>query len=133
MQEEATTSLPDLIALNYNFWFKRGRHVTAINPETERLIIKMLEDNLSLEVQEIEEINVIDNSLKQLAKIYQRLLIINGEKDVLDFLEIGALIHKKVQQSQRKIIPNTAHLPNLENHDLVGQYIVKFLDETHYT
>lgn len=129
-QENLTTDVRDLVTLNYEFWITRGRDTTNINIEAEKLIKEMLQHNFLLEDNEAEEINIIDNSLKELENIHQPLLIINGERDISDFLAIGSFIHNKVQFSQREVIPNTAHLPNLENSKLVSWYITEFLKES---
>lgn len=129
-QESLTTDVRDLVTLNYEFWITRGRDTPNVNIEAEKLIIEMLQHNFLLEDNKVEEINIIDNSLKRLENIDQPLLIINGENDISDFLAIGSCIHNKVQLSQREVIPNTAHLPNLENSKLVSWYITEFLKKS---
>ena len=129
-QESLTTDVKDLVTMNCEFWITRGRDATNVNAEVEKLIVEMLQHNFSLDDNQAEEINIIDNSLKKLGNIEQSLLIINGEKDVSDFLAIGSCIHNKVRLSQREVIPNTAHLPNLENSNLVSRYITAFLKKS---
>ena len=84
--EESLSSLPERIELNYNFWIKRERNEKSINLTTKDLMYNMLFDNLSIDTSEIEEVELIDNSLKRIENIRQPILIINGAQDVSDFI-----------------------------------------------
>ncbi|GEQ33159.1 alpha/beta fold hydrolase [Marinilactibacillus psychrotolerans] len=128
--EESLSSLPERIELNYNFWIKRERNEKSINLTTKDLIYNMLFDNLSIDTSEIEEVELIDNSLKRIENIRQPILIINGAQDVSDFIAIGKRLLSKIPNAKLKVIPEAAHLPNLENSTIFIQYLLSFLNQS---
>lgn len=127
--EENTSHLQKLVELNYDFWIKRNRQSKAIKPEVKKMMYTMLLDNFAIDTQNVEEISVIPNSMKQLEKIQHSVLIINGEEDVGDFLTIGKLIHEKLFNSKLVVISKATHLPNIEYPELFNQYMTNFLKE----
>lgn len=126
ISEGTISDTRSLIKLNFDFWISRGREPYKI--KNRKIILKMMEANLLLDDNEIEEISMVENSFHLLENIDKPLLIINGEIDVSDFLDIGSCINQKAKYSQRVIIPNSSHLPNLENPKLVNHYIMEFLN-----
>ncbi|MCX6351861.1 MAG: alpha/beta fold hydrolase [Bacteroidetes bacterium] len=54
-------------------------------------------------------------------------LIITGEKDIIAPPKIVEEMHSKVSKSEIKIIPNAAHMSNLENPEIFNQTILNFL------
>lgn len=128
--EESLSSLPERIELNYNFWIKRERNEKSINLTTKDLMYNMLFDNLSIDTSEIEEVELIDNSLKRIENIRHPILIINGAQDVSDFIAIGKRLLSKIPNAKLKVIPEAAHLPNLENSTIFIQYLLSFLNQS---
>ncbi|WP_208560181.1 alpha/beta fold hydrolase [Marinilactibacillus kalidii] len=115
--EEIEESLDDsasLLGLIDQFWFVRNRPLEQIRHH-HSFIRRMIKDNLSLINDEVEECSLVENSLQQLNQLTMPMLIINGAKDVPDFLEIGEQIHKSAQATERIIFPDATHLPNLDD------------------
>lgn len=90
----------------------------------------MLFDNLSIDTSEIEEVELIGNSLKRIENIRQPILIINGAQDVSDFIAIGKRLLSKIPNAKLKVLPEAAHLPNLENSTIFIQYLLSFLNQS---
>ncbi|API89515.1 hypothetical protein BKP56_09725 [Marinilactibacillus sp. 15R] len=89
----------------------------------------MLFDILFRSNQDVKEVELISNSLKCIENIRRPVLIINGEKDVSDFIMIGKILLSKIPNAKLKVIPEAAHLPNLENPALFTRYLLDFLNQ----
>lgn len=127
--EENLNSLPELVELNYNFWINRGRDAESIGAGIKALMYTMLFDILFRSNQDVKEVELISNSLKCIENIRRPVLIINGEKDVSDFIMIGKILLSKIPNAKLKVIPEAAHLPNLENPALFTRYLLDFLNQ----
>lgn len=64
-----------------------------------------------------------------LAKIKMPVLIIRGEDDQIISKEQTDILHKGIQDSELKTVPNAGHLPNLEDPDRFNELLKNFLIE----
>lgn len=101
---------------NYKTWIQRNRAPELINPDVKQLVIDMQIKFLTKPEQDYAcyEIEAEDNIL-QIKNIQVPVLIINGEYDVQDFHDISRLMSKEIPYVKNSIIPETAHLANLES------------------
>lgn len=114
---------------NYELWILRGRDQEAVDKRIKDLVIDMQWKALTKKEPDIpcEEMEEEDN-INRLARIKAPVLLLNGEKDVKDFLEISSHIHREVPSSDIVLIENAGHLANLEAPELVLETIVKFYE-----
>ncbi|WP_239733745.1 alpha/beta hydrolase [Mammaliicoccus sp. M-M49] len=115
---------------NYATWIQRNRSSEIINPDVKQLIMDMQRKILTKGEPNVssEEIEVEDN-ISQLNNIEIPVLIVNGQCDVPDFLEIAEVMIKEIPNVKNIIIPNTAHLANLESPELFLKIISEFFAE----
>ncbi|RIO10604.1 alpha/beta hydrolase [Mammaliicoccus sciuri] len=115
---------------NYATWIQRNRSPEIINPDVKQLIMDMQRKILTKGEPNVssEEIEVEDN-ISQLNNIEIPVLIVNGQCDVPDFLEIAEVMIKEIPNVKNIIIPNTAHLANLESPELFLKIISEFFAE----
>ena len=71
------------------------------------------------------------SSVEQLYKIISPTLILAGELDLPDFLEIAEFLSQKITGARAKIIPGAGHMCNMEEPELVNQAIKEFLENLH--
>lgn len=56
-------------------------------------------------------------------------LILVGEKDMLTPLSAAQAMKEKIQNSELQIIPNAAHMSNLENPEIFNKHLVEFISK----
>ncbi|WP_225744018.1 alpha/beta fold hydrolase [Marinilactibacillus sp. Marseille-P9653] len=126
-KEETAETVLDSIELNYQFWIERNLDKQFLSDANKNLLYDMLGNLFSKETDHVEEIEQVENSLLLLNKLELPLLMINGDHDVVDFLEIGRYMEKVVQSSKRVLIPFATHLPNFNNEKLFKKTVLSFL------
>ncbi|MBF7020827.1 alpha/beta fold hydrolase [Staphylococcus kloosii] len=101
---------------NYKTWIQRNRAPELISPDVKKLVVDMQIKFLTKLEQDYScyEIEAEDNIL-QIKNIKVPVLIINGEYDIQDFHDISELMSKEIPYVKNSIIPETAHLANLES------------------
>jgi 3-oxoadipate enol-lactonase len=115
---------------NYDTWIVRGRDGKVLSDKRKDLWFSMQRKAWERQVPDYAQPVVeIENHLEHISEIKQPLLIINGALDIPDFLTMGELLFQGAPYSKRVIIPNTAHLPNLEAPFYTTPLITLFLQE----
>lgn len=111
-------------------WIQRNRSPEHMNPVVKQLIMDMQRTILTKAEPDdsSEEIESEDN-ISQLNNIEIPVLIVNGQCDVPDFLEIAKVMIKEIPNVKNIIIPNTAHLANLESPEYFLKIISEFFSE----
>src|SRR4030095_3737193 len=66
-------------------------------------------------------------AMENIDKINLPVLIIDGNKDLPYIKEVGNYLEKTIKGAKRITIPNTAHMPNLEEPELFNKYVLDFL------
>ncbi|EUJ33365.1 alpha/beta hydrolase fold protein [Listeria floridensis FSL S10-1187] len=105
-------------------------HVWASNADqtVQDLIYDMQLEAFQVEIDlDVTEKDAVENLLALYQNQTAPVLLINGADDLPDFLEIAEHLAGKTEQVERIILPNTAHLPNLEQPDQIASRISKFL------
>lgn len=67
------------------------------------------------------------NALENLETITVPVLIMVGEKDLEYFRAMANLLQAKIKNAHKEILPNTGHMPNLENSELFNSMLANFL------
>jgi len=66
-------------------------------------------------------------AMENIDKISVPVLIIDGNKDLPFIKTASDYLEKTIKGSKRITIPNTAHMPNLEEPELFNKYVLEFL------
>jgi pimeloyl-ACP methyl ester carboxylesterase len=66
-------------------------------------------------------------AIGRLSEIDIPTLIIIGDRDDINIATIGDLLAAKIAGAQKIMIPNTAHLPNMEKPEQFNQIVLEFL------
>lgn len=113
--------------LNYNMWILRERHPDMVVASIKELVIDMQMKAFTKQepVEPCEEI-AEEDSIERICEIKIPILVMIGDQDVQDFQGIADLICHKVLISSKIVIPNAAHLANLEASVLFEQTILDF-------
>jgi pimeloyl-ACP methyl ester carboxylesterase len=64
-----------------------------------------------------------------LDKIKANTLVVVGEKDITDFQRMADFIHQSIAHSQKEIIKNAGHMPNLEKPEAFNEVLGRFLKD----
>ncbi|MFN8441329.1 MAG: alpha/beta fold hydrolase [Caldilineaceae bacterium] len=67
-------------------------------------------------------------AIERLNEIHIPVLIINGALDHAEVLRGAELMLAKIPQAQQVIIPNTAHVPNMEEAEIFNKSVLDFLE-----
>jgi 3-oxoadipate enol-lactonase len=65
--------------------------------------------------------------MSRLVEIRVPTLVMIGDSDLPDMQAISQLVTDRIHGAKRQLIPNAAHLPNLENSMLFNQSVIDFL------
>ena len=76
-----------------------------------------------------EEIELQPPALTRLAEIRVPTLIIVGDYDVPDMLELAQRLSEQIPNAQRVIIPDAAHVVSMEQPEQFNQQVLAFLDQ----
>lgn len=66
-------------------------------------------------------------AIERLHEIHIPVLIINGALDHAEVLRGAETMLKQIPQAQQVVIPNTAHVPNMEEAEIFNQTVIDFL------
>ena len=72
-------------------------------------------------------ITIAPPAIEQLHKLTMPVLILIGQLDIPDFINLADFIHDQVKHSVRIEIPNAGHMSNMENPEIVNIAIRQFL------
>lgn len=114
--------------LNYQTWILRGRSPKLLDSSIRDLVLDMQMVSFAqpepvLPAEELPTAQPLSATLDQLTL---PVLIIIGDNDVDDFKNISAFLQQRIAYAKTVVIPNVAHLANLESPKLVEQLIVPF-------
>ncbi|EOL47801.1 alpha/beta fold hydrolase [Enterococcus caccae] len=114
--------------LNYQTWILRDRNPESLDPKLKKLVIDMqmaafTRPEPPFSVEEEASMPPIPDRLSQLKL---PVLVIIGENDVPDFQNISEFFNQTIVHSEKMVIPNAAHLANLEAPELINQLLISF-------
>ncbi|AYC28447.1 alpha/beta fold hydrolase [Paenisporosarcina cavernae] len=121
--------LEEAALLNYETWIVRGREKQEVSENLQKLILEMqMTAFLKEEPTRIDLIRAEDH-VNKLGKLSLQVLVLIGELDVPDFQEIADFICEEAPNAAKIMVPNAAHLANLEAPTFVLQTIKTFLQK----
>ena len=77
----------------------------------------------------VEEIDLSPPAITRLDEIRVPTLVIVGDQDVSEFLELADTVAEKIESAHKVIIPGAAHLPNMEQPGKYNETVLEFLEE----
>lgn len=106
-----------------------GRSVDAVPEDVRTLVSEMIQVSYIHEIaaEEAEEKDLAPPATERLPEIKVPTLVLIGEYDVPVMHEIATKLDAEILISQKIILPNTAHLPNVEIPVVLNQHIRDFL------
>ncbi|MHA2225862.1 MAG: alpha/beta fold hydrolase [Candidatus Hodarchaeales archaeon] len=122
----------DIVQLTIDMWVVGPtRKSTSVKPEVLELAKEMLSTSyerplFSLLSKEWFH-DRTKNLFQHLTEIKAPTLILIGEHDNLDLLEIANRLHEGITNSKKILIQNTAHLPSMEEPHLFNQILQEFI------
>lgn len=120
----------DLVArLETDIWLVgRDRTREDVDPRVYKNLMR--QNLLNLRAEKMgrgQEVKPEPPAVTQLTKIDIPTLAIFGEYDQIDIQEMSQLIVAQVPSAEKHVIPDSAHLPNLERPDLFNETILTWL------
>jgi pimeloyl-ACP methyl ester carboxylesterase len=117
-----------LIELTLQLWVDgRDRAPDQVDPRVRERVREMLVDRRGVEGAEQP---LEPAAMGRLTEIRAPTLIIIGERDEANIFTIADLLATNVPGAQTIVIPDTAHLPNMEKPDEFNRIVLEFLAST---
>ena len=104
---------------------KRKRESVASSVRV--MVREMILDNYDSVIDKYPERKPKFNVLSRLSEIHVPTLVMIGDCDLPDMLAISQLVADRISGAERRLLHNTAHLPNLECSALFNDVVIDFL------
>ena len=75
----------------------------------------------------VEEQELLPLAIERLAEIHVPTLIIVGEQDVPEFIELADIVAQGINGAEKVMIAGVAHLPSMEKPTLFNSIVLDFL------
>lgn len=98
-----------------------------VSASSRKLVRQMILDNYASVVDQYPEAKPEFDVMTRLGEIKVPSLVLIGDCDIPDMLEISHLVADKIPGAKRLVIPNAGHLPNLEHRSLFNHRLLSFL------
>jgi len=117
-----------LIELIIQLWVDgTGRTPDQVNPAVRQRIREMEAHNISLGADESLGQELDPPAIGRLSEIRVPTLVIVGDRDVADILAVADLLAQGIAGARKIVMPNTAHVPNMEQPEQFNRYALDFL------
>jgi pimeloyl-ACP methyl ester carboxylesterase len=128
--EEAENSgnLELLSELEVQVWVDAGRKAEELEPAMRKLVYEM--NLIPLRVEEVlweGEKQLEPPAIERLESIQKPTLLIYGDLDIPASLERVDILASRIAGAKKVLMPNTAHLPNMERPAEFNQIVEEFL------
>jgi pimeloyl-ACP methyl ester carboxylesterase len=136
-EEEAAVDRGDLdaaVELNLRLWVDGPRRGPgAVDPAVRAFVGEMQRDAFRVQLAAFAEdpppgpeepLEGFDPS-----RVEAPTLVLVGDEDVTDMLEIAKLLEREMPNARRVVLPGVAHLPSLERPAEVNRLVLEFLAE----
>lgn len=128
------------VELNLKMWVDGPRRQpTAVSVRTRADIGEMQRNAFEKQIAAYEQTDVPTArdhlqppAATRLAEIQVPTLVIVGDEDVSDFLEIADRVSREIAQGRKVVIPGAAHMLSLEKPDEFADHVLGFLKD-YYT
>jgi 3-oxoadipate enol-lactonase len=120
--------IPGAVEYELRMWVDGpDRGVDAVDPEMRERVREM---NAALFVRDDEageEIPLDPPAAERLAEISAPTLIVYGDKDVIDVRQAAGPLAAAIPDARLAVIPDAAHLPQMERPELFNEIVLGFL------
>jgi len=99
----------------------------TVDSAARALVREMILDNYASVTDEFPEAPPGFDVMSRLFEIRVPTLVMIGDGDLPDMQAISQLVTDRIHGAKRQLIPNVAHLPNLENSVLFNRSVIDFL------
>ncbi|MGA8848457.1 MAG: alpha/beta hydrolase [Dehalococcoidia bacterium] len=120
-REEVADMLADIWVVG----LKRDRG--TVNAAARGLVREMILDNYASVTDKFPETPPGFDVMSRLAEIRVPTLVMIGDSDLPDMQTISQLVADRIHGAKKQLIPNAAHLPNLEDSVLFNRSVIDFL------
>ncbi|HEV2237396.1 MAG TPA: alpha/beta fold hydrolase, partial [Ktedonobacterales bacterium] len=104
-----------------------GRTAEQVDPRVRQRVAEMELHNLSLGSDESQARELDPPAYGRLGAIHVPTLIIAGDRDLPHILRIADALAAGIAGARQAIMPNTAHVPNMEQPAAFNQLVLDFL------
>jgi pimeloyl-ACP methyl ester carboxylesterase len=119
---------PGEIELKLQFWVDgRNRTPEQVDPQVRERARQML---LGRAGRQGEGRPLEPPAVRRLNEITVPTLVILGDRDEANVITIAEILTSSIHGARKLIIPDTAHLPNMEKPELFNQVVLEFLQST---
>ncbi|HEY6421258.1 MAG TPA: alpha/beta hydrolase, partial [Candidatus Binataceae bacterium] len=118
------------IELQAKLWIDGpARGLERIDPVFRDRARKLLEDNFSRELfaAQLEERPLTPPAIGRLGEIRVPALVIVGDADLPELLKMADILAEKIAGARKVVIPNTAHMVNMERPREFEALLLEFL------
>lgn len=127
-EAEKAGDLELLADIEVQIWHDAGRKAEVMDAEKRKLVWEM--NLIPLKVDEAlweQEQQLEPPAIERLETIQKPTLLIYGDLDIPPSLERIEILAKRIAGAKKVLMPNTAHLPNLEEADNFNRIVDEFL------
>lgn len=130
--EDEAWARGDLVAateVNLRMWVDGpNRTPDQVNPAVRERVREMQLHAFAMDIPEaVEKRSLTPPAITRLAEIQVPTLIIIGDQDVPEFLDISDWVAAGIGGAKRVVIPGAAHLPSMEKPELFNRIVLDFL------
>jgi pimeloyl-ACP methyl ester carboxylesterase len=103
-----------------------------VDPSVRANVAEMLRRAYELQLPvdgRVEEDRLVANEAAGLGEIDAPTLVVVGEEDVPDMLQIADRLEREIPGARRATIPGAAHVPNMERPSEFDELVLGFLEE----
>jgi 3-oxoadipate enol-lactonase len=105
------------------------RQPEAVNPEVRERVRDMNAALFTRDDVDGEEVPLDPPAAERLAEISAPTLIVYGDKDVMDVRQAAAPLAAAIPGARLAVIPDAAHLPQMERPEVFNEIVLEFLIE----
>lgn len=108
-----------------------GRALETVATDVRQLVTEMIQLSYvrETEAEDAEEIEFNPPAVDRLSEIQAKTLVLVGKYDAPVMHDIATKIAVDIPNSQKIVLENTAHLPNVEVPAVLNQHILDFLNQ----
>jgi len=131
-EEEALLEKGDLegaTELNLRMWIDGPRRSPQqVDPAVRERVRAMLYHALTIPTPETaEDVPLTPSAITRLAELHMPVLLVVGDYDIPDKIELTRQLASEIPQARLAIIPGVAHLPNMEKPEEFNTIVLDFL------
>jgi pimeloyl-ACP methyl ester carboxylesterase len=125
--------IEEAVEINLRLWVDGpSRRAGSAPADVRALVAQMQRHAFELQLaagDDVDERMLAPRTAERLGEIAVPALVLCGEHDVPDFRDIAAMVAASIAAGRLETVPGAAHLPSMEQPELVEELLVPFLLE----